>query len=201
MTDKSHQPHSEPARRLDRRAAPPLRGGIAGQVRRFVRRAAWILLLAGTASAQSRTSANRTAAPSIGTLAQELLAAHNAVRAGLKLPPLQWSSRLAAFSQRWANTLLVKNMFAHNPESPYGENLFAIGGGAASASLVVNQWASESVYYNYRSNECSGVCGHYTQIVWRNTQRVGCAAARGVGREVWVCSYDPPGNYVGELPY
>jgi hypothetical protein len=45
------------------------------------------------------------------------------------------------------------------------------------------------------------VCGHYTQIVWRNTKSVGCAVARGKGVEVWVCNYDPPGNYAGQRPY
>lgn len=41
-------------------------------------------------------------------------------------------------------------------------------------------------------------CGHYTQVVWANTKRVGCAAAecRNGGTFV-VCSYDPPGNMDG----
>jgi len=25
--------------------------------------------------------------------------------------------------------------------------------------------------------------------------------ARGAGREVWVCNYDPPGNWIGKRPY
>jgi pathogenesis-related protein 1 len=30
---------------------------------------------------------------------------------------------------------------------------------------------------------------------------VGCGVARSGRTEVWVCNYDPPGNYVGERPY
>jgi pathogenesis-related protein 1 len=45
------------------------------------------------------------------------------------------------------------------------------------------------------------MCGHYTQIVWRNTKAVGCAVGGKGAREVWVCDYDPPGNYVGQRPY
>jgi uncharacterized protein YkwD len=130
-----------------------------------------------------------------------MLAAHNSVRAGVKVPPLLWAEGLAAVAQKWADQLLARRKFEHSPDSRYGENLFTITGAAANPALVVKNWAAESRNYNYRTNTCSGVCGHYTQIVWRNTKRVGCAVARGGDREVWVCNYDPPGNFVGERPY
>jgi hypothetical protein len=44
------------------------------------------------------------------------------------------------------------------------------------------------------------MCGHYTQLVWRRARQVGCAAARGGSREVWVCEF-PEGNYIGMRPY
>ena len=62
-------------------------------------------------------------------------------------------------------------------------------------------WAAEARNYDYGSNKCSRVCGYYTQIVWGDAREVGCAVARGGGREVWVCEYDPPGNWVGKRPY
>jgi uncharacterized protein YkwD len=130
-----------------------------------------------------------------------MLAAHNAVRRRVGTAPLIWSDGLAERAQNWADTLLARGQFAHRPNGAYGENLFAITGAAATPEQVVEDWAAESRDYNYRSNKCHGVCGHYTQIVWGNTREVGCAAARGGGREVWVCNYDPPGNWVGERPY
>ena len=114
---------------------------------------------------------------------------------------MTWSDRLAARSQDWAETLLARGQFGHRPNSTYGENLFEIDGAPASAAEVVNVWAAESRNYDYNSNRCRGVCGHYTQIVWSDTKEVGCAVARGGGREVWVCNYDPPGNRVGKRPY
>jgi pathogenesis-related protein 1 len=66
---------------------------------------------------------------------------------------------------------------------------------------VVGAWAGESRNYDYASNKCRGVCGHYTQIVWAGTREVGCAVATGGGRQVWVCNYDPPGNWIGKRPY
>jgi pathogenesis-related protein 1 len=132
---------------------------------------------------------------------REMLAAHNAVRAKVGVPPLEWSDSLARYAAEWAEKLVRTGEFRHRDQNKYGENLFTITGGAAAPRSVVRNWASEARNYDYRANRCRGVCGHYTQIVWRDTQRVGCAVARGRGREVWVCNYDPPGNWRGERPY
>ena len=117
------------------------------------------------------------------------------------VPPIRWSDNLAAVAQTWANTLLKRGQFSHQENTGYGENLFEIKGGPATPEDVVHDWASESVDYDYPSNRCRSVCGHYTQLVWRSTTEVGCAVARGGGREVWVCEYNPPGNFVGQKPY
>ncbi len=160
--------------------------------------AALMLSMAGSVRAQMRISSDRPGG--LSPLAREMLRFHNAVRAEVRLPPLQWSSELAASSQRWADTLVARNRSAHNPNSRYGENIFVTGLGS-TASMAVKEWASESRDYDYRTNTCSTDCGHYTQIVWRDTAKVGCAVARGARREVWVCSYDPPGNYQNQWPY
>jgi len=130
-----------------------------------------------------------------------MLAAHNAVRKAVGVPPLTWSAQLAAFAQQWADELTTHGQFVHRRNSPYGENLYEITGARTTPAEVVNQLASESKNYRYESNSCRGVCGHYTQIVWRDTRRVGCAVARDAKTEVWVCNYDPPGNWIGKRPY
>jgi pathogenesis-related protein 1 len=134
------------------------------------------------------------------TLDMRVLAAHNAVRAEASLPPLRWSEELAAHARKWAATLVEKRWFFHNPDFRYGENLL-ITDMSITPEMVVSEWASESRFYSYETNTCGGVCGHYIQIVWRDTQKVGCAAAGDDSWEIWVCNYDPPGNYIGERPY
>lgn len=149
--------------------------------------ALWILaLLAGTCDAQWQ---------------RQMLTAHNEVRAQVGVSRLAWSERLASRAQDWAERLLKRRQFAHRPNSNVGENLFEIRGASAAPVQVVKAWAAESRNYDYARNQCRGVCGHYTQIVWASTKEVGCAVARGGGREVWVCNYDPPGNWVGQRPY
>jgi len=135
------------------------------------------------------------------SLARVMLDAHNAVRARVGVPPLIWSAALAEAAQDWADYLIATGAFFHSPDNRYGENLYAISGGAAAPNEVVSAWAGEAAQYDIRSNACTGVCGHYTQIVWRTTRELGCALATDVEREVWVCEYNPPGNYVGSRPY
>jgi hypothetical protein len=141
--------------------------------------------------------ANR--APS--SLSQDILAAHNAVRSRVGVPPLAWSAALATVAQQWANYLIATNGFSHRPDNRYGENLYSLSGGAASPAEVVATWAAEGRGYDVRSDTCAGVCGHYTQLVWRNTTTVGCGVATDAEREVWVCDYNPAGNVVGYRPY
>ncbi len=176
----------------------------------------FITFFAGTACSQpagvtvhsgSRTITVNSGKPAAGSnamtsedFARQMLDAHNDVRGGVGLPPLQWSPELAAYAKKWANTLIAKSSTAHNSKSPYGENIIATGLGSTPASVVA-EWASESRNYTYSTNSCKGDCGHYTQLVWRMTRKVGCAVAQNRQREVWVCSYDPAGNFLGEWPY
>jgi pathogenesis-related protein 1 len=135
------------------------------------------------------------------SMAQEMLDAHNAIRARVGLPPLVWSDQLAQVAQDWANYLIATGALSHRPNNSYGENIYAIAGGHATPAKVVDSWAKEARGYDIRSDTCAGVCGHYTQIVWAKTRAVGCAVARNPQREVWVCNYDPPGNVIGYRPY
>ncbi len=169
---------------------------------RRLRRTLWLLIaLAGTGQSQQRRLSEGQPATARSSLARDMLASHNAVRARVGVAPLAWSDRLAARSQEWADALLARRQFVHRPNSPYGENLFEITGSTVSSAQVVDTWASEARNYDYSANGCRDVCGHYTQVVWSSTKLVGCAVARGGGREVWVCDYDPPGNWIGKRPY
>lgn len=136
---------------------------------------------------------------------RELLLAHNAVRAQVGTPPLAWSTRLALRAEEWAFLLIEQNRFGPRRDGVFGENVYELTGGTSlplsSPAEVVRAWASERVNFNPATGSCSGRCGHYTQVVWRDTRFVGCGAARDSRREVWVCNYDPHGNVAGERPY
>ncbi len=136
-------------------------------------------------------------------------------RARHGLPPLEWSEELASIAQRRAEYLAFSNNCEmQHTVSEYGENLFWASAviwsdgrrevQKISARHVVKAWADEERFYNYASNRCRAgkVCGHYTQIVWRDTRQLGCGMAICPNMaQIWVCVYYPPGNYVGMRPY
>ena len=152
-------------------------------------------MLAALASVRQVSSADE--------IAGEMLEAHNGARAAVGVPPLTWSHQLEAVAKEWADSLAASGAFRHRPNPDYGENLCDVRGGTATPAQVVGEWTAEAKDYDPAKNTCRGgaVCGHYTQVVWRKTTQVGCAAAVAERRQVWVCNYDPPGNWARERPY
>ncbi|MQL82951.1 hypothetical protein Taro_015418 [Colocasia esculenta] len=59
---------------------------------------------------------------------QQYLAPHNKLRAGLGLPPLQWSDTVANFAAWWASQRKGDCALLHS-DSNYGENIFWGSGG------------------------------------------------------------------------
>ncbi|KAK9130184.1 hypothetical protein Sjap_010671 [Stephania japonica] len=137
-------------------------------------------------------------------LETQFLAPQNAARAVRGMKPLVWDSRVAKYAQGYANRRRRDCELTHS-NGPYGENIFWGSGKDWSAAEAATAWVSEKRFYKYWSNSCAWgkMCGHYTQIVWRGSKRVGCArAVCDGGKGVFMtCNYDPPGNYVGERPY
>jgi len=132
---------------------------------------------------------------------RELLTAHNVARVQVGSPPLVWSDALARVAQDWADRLMRGRRFEHQADDRYGENLFLIAGGTVAPTEVVHTWLAELRDYDHNTNSCHGVCGHYTQVIWRATRAVGCGTAFDGYRQIWVCEYEPPGNIKGQSPY
>lgn len=151
-----------------------------------------------------------------------MLEAHNLVRSRADpvpqpaLEPLVWSDRVAADAGDWARRCIQD----HDPsvgDRGQGENWrsWSLAGDLTATQVVLESgWALEADDYDYESNTCAGAdnpfaCGHYTQIVWRDTTEVGCAfqeCPNGLrnwrdGHEIWFCRYEAAGNIVGQWPY
>ncbi len=177
------------------------------------------------ASGASDANNNRADAPGgVGEPANlmGITLAHNEVRAmvdtsgvaGGALPPMVWDSTLADHAKAWAEMCVDMdgNGLVDHSSSAYrsntsgytyvGENIFASGGAMASATQAVQVWAQEKANFTY-PNGCSGVCGHYTQVVWRTSVNLGCANVTCNGLQyqgVVLCEYGPGGNS-GGAPY
>ncbi|WCJ18572.1 pathogenesis-related gene 1 [Euphorbia peplus] len=127
---------------------------------------------------------------------------HNAAREAVGLGPLTWDENLVSYAQFYANTHIYNCELVHTG-GPYGENL-AWSSADMLGSDAATMWIDEKQYYDYDSNSCAPdqMCGHYTQVVWRDSVRIGCAkVVCNSGGTIVQCNYDPPGNYDGEKPY
>jgi pathogenesis-related protein 1 len=147
---------------------------------------------------QGRPQAPRGAARPPTSEAQQLVDAHNRVRAKHCARPLTWSPRLAQVAQQWANTLRDKGCTFGHSGGELGENLAAGTSGTLDADAVVRMWYDEVAHYRFPNGGFSAKTGHFTQVVWRGTAHVGCGRSQCKGMDIWVCEYDPAGNWEGQ---
>ncbi|XP_014393966.1 PREDICTED: peptidase inhibitor 16 isoform X2 [Myotis brandtii] len=138
---------------------------------------------------------------------------HNLYRAQASPPAanmlqMRWDAELAAFAKAYAQQCV----WGHNKErGRRGENLFAITDEGMDVPLAVEQWHMEREYYNFSAATCEPgqMCGHYCQVVWAKTDRIGCGShfcekLQGVEEtnvHLLVCNYEPPGNVRGRRPF
>ena len=135
-----------------------------------------------------------------------ILAAHNVARAQAGVQPLTWDAELGRQAAAYALRLALTNSFQHSDRSARagtGENLWMGSRGAYNFEQMVAGWTSERRWFApgifpavSRSGNWEDV-GHYTQMVWPTTTRVGCAMATNASNDFLVCRYSPAGNVTG----
>ena len=133
-----------------------------------------------------------------------ITAYHNKVRASVGVEPLTWSADLASYAQQWAAQLAGSGCtMKHRSPNAYGENLFQGTLGAYTAVDAAKAWETEKKDYRGGALTESNFAptGHYTQMVWRQTTRLGCGQAVCRNTLIVACNYDPPGNVIGRKPY
>ncbi|CAM0150198.1 unnamed protein product [Urochloa decumbens] len=136
---------------------------------------------------------------------QDYVDPHNAARNDVGVGPVTWDDTVAAYAASYAAQRRGDCALQHSG-GPYGENIFWGSAGADwSAADAVNSWVSEKQWYDHDSNSCAAgeTCGHYTQVVWRDSTAIGCArvVCDNGGGVFITCNYNPPGNVVGQSPY
>ncbi len=131
---------------------------------------------------------------------------HNHARAEVKLPALQWNLQLAEEADEWARKLAREGRIYHSEydaRSNTGENIWMGTSGYYSLEDMIGGFLSEqSMFKPGRFPEISLTnkwedVGHYSQIIWPQTEYVGCGLASGEKYDVLVCRYWPAGNVVG----
>ncbi|GMR60224.1 hypothetical protein PMAYCL1PPCAC_30419, partial [Pristionchus mayeri] len=145
----------------------------------------------------------------------EIIAHHNAIRGLHGADSLEYDPYLEAEAQRWASMLGSRaSCTAHDPNRRHGECLFYFGGltlpnARSLAALTVQSFYLERNYYDYENYRPVFFyrTGHFTQLVWRASRRIGVGVHIGLAsgggapcrpfapsyQLYVVMKYDPPG--------
>lgn len=150
------------------------------------------------------------AAPAFAQPATGVLAVHDRERALVGVAPLAWDEGLARAAAAYAAVLARRGRLEHSPGASRpgeGENLAMGTLGYYSAAGLAALWAAEKRdFVNGIFPQVSRTgnwvqVGHYSQMIWRASLRVGCGVASGGGDLYLVCRYAPFGNVYGERAY
>uniref|UniRef100_A0A646QE35 Cysteine-rich venom protein n=1 Tax=Hemiscolopendra marginata TaxID=943146 RepID=A0A646QE35_9MYRI len=161
---------------------------------------------------------------------KQIVSAHNKLRAKVangqqsgqpsaaNMKQLNWNDDLAAKAQDWANTCTSgHDTYDNRKTSKYptvGQNYFASyaqGRGSENKlnfDSAVQAWYDEVSSFNrndIKSYRFDPKTGHYTQVVWAETEAVGCGYVtfqNGAWDEKhFICNYGPAGNFIGSSIY
>jgi len=121
------------------------------------------------------------------------------------LNDLEYDATVEAQAQSWATSMAPNGgpCNQHSSGNPYGENLaWQSGSGATVDSSyldAVQSWYGEVKDWNFpTSAPTGGTTGHFTQVTWAASTKVGCGRTQGAGGTCTVCNYSPAGNYAGQ---
>jgi len=135
------------------------------------------------------------------TFQLEALKAHNDFRVKHGVPPMELCQKVCSYAQDWAETLIRENKFQHRSDSKYGENLYSSWSSRpkkVSGSVAVESWYAEVEHYTFGQEPRGGpTTGHFTQVVWKESTKLGIAIAQKDGKVIVVGNYSPAGNYCG----
>ncbi|XP_025670691.2 pathogenesis-related leaf protein 6-like [Arachis hypogaea] len=131
---------------------------------------------------------------------------HNAIREHVGSPALKWDREIEKHARNFVNAHSV-DCLAKKPSisSGIGWNIARSWGNytfVGGEALV--QWALQHENYDHVTNSCvGGECHAFTQLVWKQSTRLGCArvTCHNHSGTLVRCNYEPPGNIPGQRPY
>ncbi|XP_019960536.2 cysteine-rich venom protein pseudecin [Paralichthys olivaceus] len=148
--------------------------------------------------------------PENAVVQAEIVDRHNALRRAVEpsasdMLMMNYSDEVAASAQAWVD----KCILAHGAPSTrmlkgyqLGENLF-YSSAPYPWTAVIDAWHSEVAHYLYPNGSTNGqAIGHYTQVVWNSSYKVGCGMALCPNNIYFYgCHYYRAGNFRRWPPY
>ncbi|KAM0789139.1 hypothetical protein ACM66B_003192 [Microbotryomycetes sp. NB124-2] len=140
--------------------------------------------------------------PKLDKQFSQALEAHNKYRALHGVPPLEWDTKAASAAKKWFDNCVWEH--SKGAVGSYGENLFAVSAsGIKDPTDGIGSWYNEIKEYDFNKGGFSHDTGHFTQLVWKDSKRLGCYIG-DCDLAIWegmntflVCEYEPAGNVGG----
>ena len=138
------------------------------------------------------------------TVRSDMLTRHNLYRAQHQVSDLTRVAAIESIAQSYSEYLAANNMFQHSSNTylgnSLGENLYWGYGFSSIGTNAVDSWYEEVADYDFNSPGFKSGTGHFTQIVWKDSQQLGCGIGCGSNNYCYVtCNYYPAGNYLGQF--
>jgi len=188
-----------------------------------MRKVAWAGVCIAVIGCSSSSSGELGHNPLTQAQIDAFVTAHNEARSGPlnpapspALPPVSWDPILAdsAFHYLSACQSADMKLVDHNANrtSDYaalggsgyvGENIYATTSSNVVPADAVTAWMSEASKFDYTTDNITDA-GHYTQVVWRDSVRIGCAIVNCPNlqfNDSVLCDYAPGGNNINQKPY
>jgi len=136
----------------------------------------------------------------------EGLKVHNELRAKHGVPPLALDEDLCDLADQWAQEIgdgsdaVRKIVLSHTPEltmyGGVGDNIFACKCHDLTAERAIRRWYAESAKYDYNKPHYHWTWGHFSQVVWKESNKLGMGRYKSpiYGFVVVVATYTPRGN-------
>jgi uncharacterized protein YkwD len=142
----------------------------------------------GGGNADSGSSSSSSVVPGVTAEVQAGFDVTSSYRRQHSSPALVWDAAIAA----QAAAYVAGCPKGHSGASGVGENL---AWGYDSLSAAVEAWYNEVQAYDFSKGGFSGSTGHFTQLVWKDTSKVGCAVNRACEMATYICQYAAPGGW------
>ncbi|HTU58077.1 MAG TPA: CAP domain-containing protein [Polyangiales bacterium] len=130
----------------------------------------------GTLTTTWNAADTNTPPTKLGDWKQKVLDRHNALRADHCAAPLVWDEEVAATAQAWS----ARCKQEHAKGTGLGENLAFDQAADALTTLEtrVDSWYSEIEIYDFANPGFALNTGHFTQVVWRASSKLGCGVTQ-----------------------
>jgi uncharacterized protein YkwD len=139
----------------------------------------------------------------------EALAEANAYRAKHHAPPLVMDADLNTYAKSRASSRSEQEQLNAGHDGlrqGTGENIYWGGGSGpdpAAGSDAVKSWYDEIANYDFSKPQFGSNTGHFTQLVWKGSTKVGIGRVSGQGSSYFetyiVFVFEAPGNMQGEF--